>query len=88
MITKRTGNGQTECARCKEKGKFALTWDSFLFTYNDKPYCSSCLFEMLEEKEKIINDTINYIKNSGRKVLIEIDEILEILERGKNVNSK
>ena len=42
MITKRTGNGQTECARCKEKGKFALTWDSFLFTYNAKPYCPSC----------------------------------------------
>ena len=38
----------------------------------------------LEEKDKVIDDTINYVKNSGRKVLIEIDEILEILERGKN----
>lgn len=38
----------------------------------------------LEEKDKVIDDTINYIKNSVRKVLIEIDEISEILERGKN----
>ena len=42
------------------------------------------LQHQLEEKDKVIEDAINYIKNSGRKILIEIDEILEILERGKN----
>ena len=42
------------------------------------------LKHQIEEKDKVIEDAINYIKNSGRKILIEIDEILEILERGKN----
>ncbi len=94
MITKRTGNGQTECVRCKEKGKFALTWDSFLFTYNDKPYCSSCLFEMLEEKDNAIDEAIKYIKEhiqyyddgeySGYECEIDGLKLWEILERGKN----
>lgn len=58
MIVKRTGNGQTECTRCKEKGKWALNWDSFLYTFNDKPYCFDCLMEMLEEKEIILEGEI------------------------------
>ena len=48
MITKRNGNGQTECRGCKEKGKFALNWDSFLYNFNNKPYCFDCLMEKLE----------------------------------------
>ena len=49
MITKRDGHGQTECFGCKSKGKWSLTWDSFLYTYNGRPYCYDCLKEMLKE---------------------------------------
>lgn len=49
MIEKRTGYGQTECFGCQEKGKYALNWDSFLYTYNGRPYCYDCLKEMLKE---------------------------------------
>ena len=52
MITKRKGNGQTECYGCKQKGKFALNWDSFLYTFDDKPYCFDCLMEKLEQLQQ------------------------------------
>lgn len=60
MISKRTGNGQTECTRCKDNGKWSLTWDSFLYTFNDKPYCFNCLMEMLEEIQLKIDKAIVY----------------------------
>ena len=82
MITKRTGNGQTECTRCKEKGKFALNWDSFLYTFNDKPYCFDCLMEMLEEKNNAIDKAIEYINNNGILDLNGYD-LLDIL-RGED----
>ena len=97
MITKRTGNGQTECIRCKEKGKFALYWDSFLYTYNKKPYCLDCLFEILEEKDKVIYEAREFLKEfhnyENRFKWCEEDYIKtilkfeEILERGKNENT-
>lgn len=52
MITKRNGNGQTECRGCKEKGKFALKWDSWLYNFNDEPYCFDCLMEKLEQLQQ------------------------------------
>ena len=52
MITKRTGHGQTVCKGCKDKGKFGLTWDSFLYNFNDEPYCFDCLMEKLEELQQ------------------------------------
>lgn len=58
MITKRTGNGQTECIGCKEKDKFALNWDSFLYNFNDKPYCHDCLMETLENLQQRIDKAI------------------------------
>ena len=65
MITKRKGNGQTECYGCKQKGKFALNWDSFLYTFDDKPYCFDCLMEKLEQL---------YQKNQELKEKIETYE--------------
>lgn len=82
MITKRTGHGQTECTRCRELGKFALNWDSFLYTFNGKPYCFDCLMEMLEEKDKTINKVIELLEESAKyrePVLIE-KQILKILK--------
>lgn len=59
MITKRNGNGQTECVGCKEKNKnMPLTWDSWLYTFNGKPYCQECLFEMLEEYQQRIDNAL------------------------------
>lgn len=60
MITKRTGHGQTICKGCKEKGKFGLNWDSFLYNFNDEPYCFECLMEMLEIYQDRINKAIEY----------------------------
>lgn len=61
MITKRNGYGQTECFGCKEKGKFSLNWDSFLYNFDDKPYCLDCLMEKLEELQQRIDKAIEYI---------------------------
>lgn len=73
MITKRNGNGQTECRGCKEKGKFALNWDSFLYNFNNKPYCFDCLMETLENlqtKNQQLKSTLEeireYIKHNIR----------------------
>lgn len=52
MITKRKGNGLTECRSCNEKGRFALTWDSWLYNFNDEPWCFNCLMEKLEDLQK------------------------------------
>ena len=52
MISKRNGEGQTECFGCKKKGRFALNWDSFLYNYNDEAYCLECLMEELEKLTK------------------------------------
>lgn len=61
MITKRNGYGQTECVGCKNKGKFALNWDSFLFTFNGEPYCLECLLEMLDNLNEENQDLLkNY----------------------------
>lgn len=49
LITKRNGHGQTNCVGCKNKGKFALNWDSFLYIFNGKPYCLECLLEILDK---------------------------------------
>ena len=87
MVTRRTGNGQTECTRCKEKGKFALTWDSFLYTFNDKPYCFNCLMEMLEEKNNAIDKAIEYIEDYKHEYyydLVDKKEVLNILRGNDN----
>lgn len=84
MITKRNGNGQTECTRCKEKGKWALTWDSFLYTFNDKPYCFDCLMEMLEQKDNIIKEARRYVKTCKEyDTGIRYQTIEEILDKEK-----
>ena len=65
MITKRNGNGQTECRGCKEKDKFALTWDCFLYNFNDEPYCFNCLMEKLEKYQQRIDKAIDLINYYG-----------------------
>lgn len=64
MITKRNGNGQTECRGCKEKGKFALNWDSSLYNFNNEPYCFECLMEKLE-----------YIQTENQELKRELERI-------------
>jgi len=66
MITKRSGNGQTICKGCKDKGNFGLTWDSWLYNFNNEPYCFECLMEKLEElqqKNKQLKEEIKTFKN-------------------------
>lgn len=66
MITKRNGHGQTECRGCKDKGKFALTWDSWLYNFNNEPYCFECLMEKLEELQQRIDKAIKYLEQPYR----------------------
>lgn len=61
MITRRKGNGQTICKGCKDKGKFGLNWDSFLYNFNEEAYCFDCLMEKLEEYQQRIDKAIGYI---------------------------
>lgn len=74
IITKRNGNGQTECYRCKQKGKFALTWDCCLYNYDNKPYCYNCL---MEELEKLYNENKHLKKQN--EFLMKQDNILQTL---------
>ena len=47
----RTGNGQSQCKRCKELGKWNVSWDSLMydvfidFEWNG-PYCYECAKEI------------------------------------------
>lgn len=68
MITKRNGNGQTECVGCKEKDKFALSWDCFLYNFNNKPYCFECLMEKLEDYQQRIDKTIEHCEKQKKKM--------------------
>lgn len=94
MITKRTGNGQTECKRCKDNGKWSLTWDSFLYTFNDKPYCFECLMEELENLQKRNDKAIDLVErlikeyklnygNTPSKTLMAYETLLNILKVGE-----
>ena len=84
MITKRNGNGQTVCKGCKEKGKFGLTWDSFLYNFNDEPYCFDCLMEKLE----YLLQENNYLKLNNPEQNIEHFRIIEENRRKINVLRK
>lgn len=75
MITKRNGHGQTECVGCKNKGKFALNWDCFLYTFNGEPYCLKCLLEMLDnlnEENQELKKQLEQYKGSHYCSFIDI----------------
>lgn len=78
MITKRNGHGQTECKRCKDNGKWSLTWDSFLYNFNDKPYCFECLMEMLEESQQIIDELEKWLKTERKRLRKSIKPINDV----------
>ena len=93
MITKRKGNGQTECRGCKEKGKFALTWDSFLYNFNNEPYCFDCLMEKLEQLQQRIDKAIDILivvyGGNDEYYVKTIEKARNILKgRYKNVSSE
>ena len=81
MITKRNGNGQTECYGCKEKGKFALTWDSWLYNYNNEPYCFNCLMEELERLNKENKKLKNNWKSLKKWLKFRIDATTRDISR-------
>lgn len=85
MITKRNGHGQTECRGCKNKGKYALNWDCFLYNFDNEPYCFDCLMEKLEQlqqenqelKEQNKKEFADYIKFKKE----QYDEYLEKINK-------
>lgn len=42
-------NGQAQCTRCKEKGKFNIGWSCMMIKFKeiDGIYCSECVKEIL-----------------------------------------
>ena len=80
MITKRTGHGQTICKGCKEKGKFGLNWDSFLYNFNDEPYCFECLMETLEIYQDRIDKAIEVIDTQMKLAEDEAKDNLRIIK--------
>lgn len=85
MIIGRKGNGQTECYGCKQKGKFILHWDCFLYTYDNKAYCSDCLLEKLDKEnqelkkqQKEFIEWLENLINNANKVLDNPKEDEEI----------
>ena len=53
-IRKAEGNGQSECTRCKEMGKYSLTWTSFLYEILGMKglYCGKCVTLIINESRK------------------------------------
>ena len=89
MITKRSGNGQTICKGCKDKGNFGLTWDSWLYNFNNEPYCFECLIETLENYQDRIDKAIEYIEKYTHEIegitgyyytISDTEYLLEILK--------
>lgn len=68
MITKRNGHGQTECRGCKNKGKYALNWDCFLYNFDNEPYCFDCLMEKLEQFKQENERLKRKVKKLKRKI--------------------
>lgn len=54
-MIKAEGHGQSECYKCKQEGKFSLTWTSFLYKTEKDNYEHFYCFEhckKIEEEEK------------------------------------
>lgn len=50
-MIKANGNGQSECFECKNKGKWSLTWTSFLYRIEVDNFEHLYCFECAKEKE-------------------------------------
>ena len=50
-MIKANGNGQSECFECKNKGKWSLTWTSFLYRIELDNFEHLYCFECAKEKE-------------------------------------
>ena len=48
VYKRRTGNGQTFCKSCQQKGRWGLNWDSMMYDVVglEFPICSQCLKEL------------------------------------------
>lgn len=49
-MIKAKGNGQSECFKCKQEGRYSLTWTSFLYRIQNDSfehlYCYDCAKEL------------------------------------------
>lgn len=50
-MIKAKGNGQSECCKCKEKGKWSLNWTSFLYRIENDNYKNLYCYECAKELE-------------------------------------
>lgn len=46
------GNGQSECCKCKEEGKWSLNWTSFLYRIKNDNYEHLYCYECAKKLEK------------------------------------
>ena len=66
---KATGNGQSECTRCRNNGKWSLTWTEFLYKiFNEEEngiYCYDCIIAIAKERNAdayIVNKIIRHVR--------------------------
>ena len=45
------GHGQSECCKCKEEGKYSLTWTSFLYRIKNDNYDGLYCYDHAKELE-------------------------------------
>ena len=53
------GNGQGQCTRCKEEGRWSQSWMCFLYKVEGKKgcYCFDCITQMIKEEEDENNNS-------------------------------
>lgn len=51
-IKRGTGNGQSSCYGCEQKGKWNRNWITFLYEYDGELWCEDCLIEKLNKENQ------------------------------------
>ncbi len=53
-ITQAKGNGQSQCRRCKELGKWNVQWCCFMYEIEgyEGHYCSECMKEIKRQENE------------------------------------
>lgn len=92
-IKRGTGNGQSSCYGCEQKGKWNRNWITFLYEYDGELWCEDCLIEKLnKENQELKNqqkEFIEYLENESKNLIRDAGYhqriCLEILSKYKEI---
>lgn len=80
-IKRGTGNGQSSCYGCEQKGKWNRNWITFLYEYDGELWCEDCLIEKLnKENQELKNqqkEFIEYLENEKNRLAKECSHTYE-----------